>query len=258
MILPIVFVYAATRAFWFSIEQPWYWRLPEWVDGAVKIGLWVIPTVCLVMALRRQSWREASRELGLTQPAWRGMAFAAAATLPMAAFLAVSPVAFDPSSLAAAVLLGPFAEEVLYRGFLFHQLQRRAGWPVLLAALGSAIVFALAHHNNLDEVLVTAMLRENLAANITRIAPPTLATIAGGCLFAWMTWRWRSLWPAIALHAAVNFWWDIAPLAVLSPVASLTHGLALVIAAAVTWRLTPDRTAPSESRHKSPLTQVLQ
>jgi membrane protease YdiL (CAAX protease family) len=241
MILPIVFVYAATRAFWFSISQPWYWRGPEWMDGVIKIGLWVIPTLLLLVILRRGAWQAAVADLGLARPAWRGVAFAVAATLPMAAFLAVSPLLVDPASLAAAVLLGPFAEEVLYRGFLFHQLQRRAGWSMPWAALGSAVVFALAHHNNLDEVLVTAVLRESLAANIARIGPPTLATIAGGCLFAWMTWRWQSLWPAIALHAAVNFWWDVAPLAVLSPAASLTHGLALVIAAAVTWRLTPGR-----------------
>lgn len=245
MILPIVFVYAATRAFWFFTSQPWYWRGPEWMEGAVKVGVWVVPTLALLVIMRRGQWRTAVDDLGLTRPAWRGMALAVAATLPMAAFLAVSPFSFDPASLAGAVLLGPLAEEVLYRGFLFHQLQSRAGWLMPWAALGSAIVFALAHHNNLDEVLVTAVLRENLAANITRIAPPTLATIAGGCLFAWMTWRWQSLWPAIALHMAVNFWWDIAPLAVLSPVGSFTHGLALVLAAAVTWQFTPARGHPA-------------
>ena len=136
----------------------------------------------------------------------------------------------------------------------------RHGELGLLKRFASALCLHsdLGDHNNLDEVLVTAELRENLAANITQMAPPTLATIAGGCLFAWMTWRWQSLWPAIALHSAVNFWWDIAPLAVLSPVASLMHGLALGIAAVVTWRFTPDRTLPSESRRKSSLTQVLQ
>jgi membrane protease YdiL (CAAX protease family) len=217
MILPLVFVYAVTRAFWVSTEQPWFWRGPEWVEGAVKIGLWVIPTMLLVMLLRRGSWRTAAAYLGLTQPGWRGPMFAAAATLPMVVFLTVSPVFLNPASLVSAVLLGPFAEEVLFRGYLFHQLQRQAKWPVPWAILGSGVVFALAH---------------------ATIGPPTLATIVGGCLFAWMTWRWQSLWPAIALHAAVNFWWDIAPVAVHSPLAPLGHGIALAIAAAITWRFT--------------------
>lgn len=252
MILPIVFVYAATRAFWYATElwatetlpltaEPWFWHGSDWIEGALKIVVWVIPTVVVLAVARRGAWHRAFQDLGLRRPTDYGMALAAAATLPMAALLTVSPLVLNPASLLGAVVLGPFAEEVLFRGFLFHQLQRRAGWPVPWAALGSAVVFALAHHNNLDEVLVTAALRENLASNIARIAPPALATIAGGCLFAWMTWRWQSLWPAIALHAAVNFWWDIAPLAVLSPVAPVGHSLALVIAAVLTWRLTKAR-----------------
>jgi membrane protease YdiL (CAAX protease family) len=235
MILPIVYVYGATRAFWYSTTQPWFWRGPDWMDGAIKIGLWVLPTIALVAILRRGSVRHAMHDLGLATPAWRGILLAAAATLPMAAFLVEWDVVIDPASLLATVVLGSFAEEVLYRGFLFHQLQRRAGWPMPWAALGSAVVFALAHHNNLDETLVTAMLREDLAANVMQIGPPTVATMVGGCLFAWMTYRWRSLWPAIALHIGVNFWWDIAPLAVLSPGAPIFHGLTLVLAAGFTW-----------------------
>ena len=26
---------------------------------------------------------------------------------------------------------------------------------------------------------------------------------------AWLVHRWRSLWPAIALHGAMNLWWDL-------------------------------------------------
>ncbi len=239
MILPILFVYAATRAFWWVTTQPWYWDTPIWMDGAIKIALWVPPSLLLVRLLRGGTWHHAVAELGLITPAWRGTRLALIATLPMAAMSLTSHgVRVHPEALLVAALLGPLAEEVLYRGFLFQQLWHRARWPVWAAALGSALVFALAHHRNLDETLVLGLLRNDLATPLATLGPPTLVTIAGGCLFAWITWRWRSLWPAIALHGGVNFWWELAPNSPGSIVAASTQGIALGMMVLLTWRLT--------------------
>jgi membrane protease YdiL (CAAX protease family) len=236
MILPLVFVYLATRAYWWATAQPWVWRGPDWIDGVVKLGVWVVPAILLTALLRRGSLRGSLGDLGLTRPAWRGVVLAAAATLPMAALLSVSPLVMAP--LVGSVVLGPFAEEVLFRGFLFQQLLTRARWSLGWAALVSAAAFAVAHYKDLGDALMMSFAFGRLTTELGWIVPPTLAAVAGGCVFAWMTWRWQSLWPAIVLHAAVNFWWDIAPGAVGSPVASGAHTLALAAAALATWRLT--------------------
>jgi hypothetical protein len=61
-------------------------------------------------------------------------------------------------------------------------------------------------------------------------------------LFAWLTHRWRTLWPAIGLHACLNLWWELAPgtstLAsfrrmTLEPL-PIAHAIAVVIAIGVT------------------------
>lgn len=252
MILPILFVYAATRAFWWAASEPWFRDSLLWMD-IVKVLLWVPASLLMVRLLRGVSWRETLAELGLTNPAWHGTRLALAATLPMAAMVLTSyRLRINPESLIGAAVLGPFAEEVLYRGFLFQQLWHRARWPVWAAALGSALVFALAHHPNLDETLVMGLLRNELGAQLTAIGPSTLVTIAGGCLFAWVTWRWRSLWPAIALHGAINFWWDLAPNSPGSLVAGSTQGIALALVVILTWRLTSARSVSPAGRTLDP------
>lgn len=225
MILPVLLVYVVTRAFWWVTSLPWVRHTPLWSEGVIKVVLWVTPCLLALAVMRRGTWQEILDDLGLTRAAWPGVRVAAAATLPMVA-IGTTSVEFrlNVDSLLSVVLLGPFAEEVLYRGFLFHQIWRRGRWPVWAAALGSAVIFALAHHKDLDEVLVA-------------LGPPMLATVAGGTLFAWLTWRWRSLWPAITLHAAVNFWWDIAGGGWNPAVAAGAQSLALLLVVAVTvWQ----------------------
>ncbi len=81
---------------------------------------------------------------------------------------------------AIVVGLGPFAEEVFFRGFLLAALVRPFG--VLRAAVVSSAVFALAH------LSLSAMV-------------PILFT---GLLLAWLYLRSRSIWPPVMAHAAQN------------------------------------------------------
>jgi hypothetical protein len=77
-------------------------------------------------------------------------------------------------------LVAPLAEEVFFRGFVFAGLHRRVGlrWAVVL----SAILFALVH------ILPTSW-------------PPIFVL---GVLFALLYEQTGSIWPAVALHAAIN------------------------------------------------------
>jgi membrane protease YdiL (CAAX protease family) len=81
---------------------------------------------------------------------------------------------------AAAVFVAPISEELLFRGFAFAGLQRRYGW--VRGALFSSLAFAVIH-------LQPAMI---------------LAYFGIGFLLALLYYWTNSLWPCVAVHAAVN------------------------------------------------------
>ena len=80
----------------------------------------------------------------------------------------------------AVVLLGPFSEELFFRGFLFGGLVRPLG-PVW-AAVVSAAVFGGAHL-------------------VLGVAIPAAVT---GLLLAWLYYQTRSIWACFVAHAAQN------------------------------------------------------
>jgi membrane protease YdiL (CAAX protease family) len=104
-----------------------------------------------------------------------------------------------------SAILGPFAEELLFRGLLFRQLVSRARWSVTASVIVSSLAFGLAHIRNIDLGLLTGLQFGWLPLMLNSALPYA----AGGAVFAWLTWRWNSLWPAIALHGLMNFWWDL-------------------------------------------------
>jgi membrane protease YdiL (CAAX protease family) len=80
----------------------------------------------------------------------------------------------------AVVLLGPFAEEVFFRGFVFTGLAWK--WGPRNAALVSAALFAASHFSS------------------GQLVP----AFASGLLLAWAYYRTRSLWPAVLAHTMQN------------------------------------------------------
>lgn len=92
----------------------------------------------------------------------------------------------EGTSLAATIallLLVGFYEELVARGLLLTRLREILGgfWP---PAIVSAVLFALGHfYQGLYGMVQTALL---------------------GLVLAVFTLRWRTLWPAILAHAAVN------------------------------------------------------
>lgn len=255
MILPLAFVYAATSLFWQLSNDPLVWRGPAWVGGLLKFALWVPTTLAITMWRYRSSIADVFPRLGLGDVPLRGLAWTAAASLPMAAIAWSTPaLRVDAGSLLAHAALGPVAEEVLYRGFLFQQLWRHARWPWWAAATGSALVFSLAHQKALDEMLFMGVIYGDLPVRLGWLMGPLMTTVAAGWLLAWMTWRWRSLWPAIVAHGAMNFWWDLAPRGTTDAVAGAAQGLAWAGILAVTWWFTRVRTSDPDaaSRDGSP------
>ena len=78
------------------------------------------------------------------------------------------------------VLVGPFVEEVFFRGFVFAGLLRRFGLP--LAVVVSSLVFAVAHMD-------------------VAVAGPAFLS---GTAFALVYWRTGALWPLVLAHTAQN------------------------------------------------------
>ena len=264
--LQIALVYTLVRVFWWLSSRP---AGPDSVvyEILLKIAAWIVPCIVLLMLLGRQSPRAAVRELRLGGSPWRSLGVAGIATAPMAAALVLTPVGdLDLDLLLHSALVGPLAEEVLFRGYLCWQLVARAGWSGGWAIAVSSALFGLAHLDNLDSWLGLLLYGPGIvgaqligSSDAIGVSPTHVllslgsaviddALVAvpyalGGALFGWMLLRWRSLWPVVALHGAMNFWWVLAEggnvrMAVgLTPM-SVAHSCAIALAVGLTLALT--------------------
>jgi membrane protease YdiL (CAAX protease family) len=176
----------------------------EWAEaqeGVVKVLLWAVPCVAVIRLHQRVGYRAVLEQLGLGGGVARGYFFGLVATLPMLLVLQVAgPLRVDIAAIVGTVWLGPFAEEVLFRGFLFRQLHRCSGWHARTAMLASGLAFGFAHFGNV---------RLDSAGSLLLAVGEVGMTAAGGVLFAWIVFRWDSLWPAVGLHSFMNLSWEI-------------------------------------------------
>lgn len=106
------------------------------------------------------------------------------------------------------VVVGPIAEEILFRGILFRRLLRR--WPPLLAALGSSLLFGAAHFD---------------------LVGSTLMGLALVALYV----RTRSLWVPVAAHALNNLLAMSSQAALFERILDLGWLIAALPLAAVPW-----------------------
>jgi membrane protease YdiL (CAAX protease family) len=258
-VVSLLFVYAAVRLFW-TVEAA-NWVDTAAIEGVLKVAIWVVPTF-LVAALLDFASRTRVRPrwpLGLQDAPARGIIFGLIATAPMAVVAPFRPHgAITPDVLTGTVLLGPFAEEVLFRGFLFTELRTYARWPLSWAIAVSGMAFGAAHVPNLDVsvagVLYQLMRQPQMAiATALSLGAAFGVPAMAGAVFAWVFHRSRTLWPAIGLHACLNLWWTVSrpeqTRIVLRPDlagAAQMLSMALAIVLAETWR--QQRTATLEVR----------
>ncbi|MFN2442575.1 MAG: lysostaphin resistance A-like protein [Thermoanaerobaculia bacterium] len=165
--------------------------------AAVKTAQSVL-AILTVLLVGRAGLRAALTELGLRASLGRALVVAFAATLPMlVGFGVTGTFRTDYSLLVLTVtaVFSPVGEEILFRGFAFGQLYRRARWGFWPAILIPTLFFSLGHLYQAQSVLS--------ALGIFGV------TALGSVWFAWLYLRWDNLWVPIALHALMNLWWYV-------------------------------------------------
>ena len=180
----------------------WYGRLHAahpfyFVESIDKTG-GAILCIASVWQLYRGSIRSILERLGLSGNAPRALAFGIAASLPMLLGFALSFHLNSHLEFLSVLFLdffSPLVEEVEFRGFGVLQLQRGTGWPFWVAVWPSAILFGYRHSEEGQSKLEMLGL--------------FLLTGLGGVVFAWLAYKWKSLWVAVTLHIGMNLWWDI-------------------------------------------------
>ena len=178
----------------------WKRFISEWlIVLGIRNALEVLTCLLAVAVTHSLGFKRAARELGLVKPIGRGLAFAALATLPMLiAFALTSDVNPNMTFLSVGVLcfIAPFAEEVLFRGFLFRQLYMRARLGFWVSALLPSIVFAAKHLYQSDDLM--------------ELVGIVAITGTGGIGFCWFFMKWRyNIWAIFGLHALMNLWWEV-------------------------------------------------
>jgi hypothetical protein len=178
----------------------WKRFISEWlIVLGIRNALEVATAFIAVAITHRLGFKRAARELGLLAPMGRGLAFAAIATSPMLiTFAFTMPVNPNMTFLTVGVLcfIAPFAEEVLYRSFMFRQLYRRAKLGFWISALVPSVIFATMHLYQSD--------------NLMELLGIVAITGTGGIGFCWFFMKWRdNVWTVWGLHAGMNLWWEV-------------------------------------------------
>ncbi|HXG25351.1 MAG TPA: type II CAAX endopeptidase family protein [Candidatus Binatia bacterium] len=199
------------------VLQPFGGSIPREIGDLIAVSVQALVFVMVVRLMVVGTGALSWREMGLTGgagPALRTAVYGAAFALPVigltvlvtAVTVAVVGVVPDSplpptgtptglvSHLLAGALIGPLAEEVLFRGFALTAWRRTLG--VRAAIARSTIVFVLAHVILVGGDEFGEAIRLAIVAGVVRVP----VAIALGWLFA----RTGNLWASVGLHAAFN------------------------------------------------------
>jgi len=151
-----------------------------------------------VWLTRRTGFRGVCRELGLSKTGTMALLFGVGVSLPMLAGFAITRGLTPHIELMPLLFLAvfsPIVEEIEFRGFGVRQLQHGTGWSFWAAVWPSAILFGYGHVEQGQSPLEMLGL--------------FLQTGAGGVAFAWLVYKWQTLWIAVAMHICMNLWWEV-------------------------------------------------
>jgi membrane protease YdiL (CAAX protease family) len=202
----IIFAVAlASRSFVFKVD--WYasaiGELPRALQWAEQSIRWLL--FCLIgvyLALRISPWR-AVGEFGLAASVGTGVFVGFIATLPMLVpfvFIAKVRADADVLFLVFTATIWPLGEEILFRGYAFRQLHRRAGWNLWVAAAATGLIFGLVHLGQ------AAVQNQPLAEQLGTVAMMSSLSM----LSCWVFTRWEdNLWLLVSLHGFMNLWWAL-------------------------------------------------
>ncbi|MEG2365937.1 MAG: type II CAAX endopeptidase family protein [Alistipes sp.] len=153
--------------------------------------------VLFLAALLLHKLRDLPTAFGLSGNIPRAALFALLCTAPMfIGYMIVGQFATDHSidHFVCRILIAALFEELVFRGFVFGQLFRNAGWGFLPATLLPAVVFGALH-----------LCQGHDAATATAAFG---VTAAGSIFFSWIYVEWNyNLWYAICLHTLMNAPW---------------------------------------------------
>jgi len=184
-------------------QLPGYGQMQEsfgfWFGPSLRSIAEILIVVAALMVLQRAGAGFVLDRLGISSPPLPAFIFGIAAVVPLyVVFGFTMPLASETSFVAIAylALLGPMAEEVLFRGFAFGELRRLVRLPFWAAALLPAVAFGLAHIGDGDTPV--------------EIAGIFAITAAGGLFFSWLYEKWDyNIWVPIAVHVMMNLAWNI-------------------------------------------------
>jgi hypothetical protein len=158
---------------------------------------WVIPVMVFVGI--SYGFRNLGSELGLQGGFAAALLFALFTVSPMfigSALTGIIQPELDAWILLNGTLFAGFFEEVLFRGFLFGLLFRKARWGFIPASLAGAVVFGLGHVYQ--------------GSTASEVAGVFIVTAMGAVWFAWLYIEWDdNLWVPVLLHVFMNLSWAL-------------------------------------------------
>lgn len=212
-----------------------------WNESLLKLALWAVPSIVIVGFMWRMPPVDALRELGLAANPFPGLMLGVLTLIPLIALWTQDRLsAVSAGAMVGTSLVGPFAEEVLFRGLLFRQLLRRGGRSVIGSMAVSALVFGSAH---LTLFVGFTHGRFSYVPWLDPYVNEFGVTMLGGLLLAWIVYRWDSLWPAVGVHSALNLSWQLTQNSpeVTEFGETMMRLASITIAIYVTWRATRAR-----------------
>lgn len=169
----------------------------DYVRTLVFYAWWLVPTVFLTGIL--YGFKGLGKHFGLHKGFVFGFAFGLVTVLPMLVSSAIIGRISDDFNLFALLkgtVFAGFGEEVLFRGFLFGLLFRKASWGFIPAALLGAVLFGMGHLYQ--------------GSNLMQTLGIFFVTAIGAAWFAWLYIEWNNnLWVPIFLHILMNLSWTL-------------------------------------------------